>query len=147
MSDDEEDDPGAKLLARHRAGDPDAFGLLHERFGPAVRSDARKILSVEGGLHLDDVTQETWIAVDRHADTFDATKSLKTWLKGIARRECLHVLPRGRIRRAHRSAPEDARSMNDESEQRAAALDLDEALEAMPASERELLELQMKKDP
>src|SRR5579872_4349984 len=67
MSTPEEDardnEAGAELLARHIAKDPEAFGLLLARFDSAVRSYARRVLGPEGRTHLDDATQEIWIAV------------------------------------------------------------------------------------
>ena len=61
-----------------RAGDPTAFGELVERYHPRL---VRWAGTFVGSRDLvEDVAQETWLAVLRGVDRFEGRSSFKTWL-------------------------------------------------------------------
>jgi RNA polymerase sigma-70 factor (ECF subfamily) len=67
-----------ELLARVRDGDEAAFAELVERYHPRL---IRLAATFVGGRDLvEDVAQETWLAVLRGVDRFEGRSSFKTWL-------------------------------------------------------------------
>lgn len=67
-----------ELLARLRAGDELAFAELVERYHPRL---IRLAATFVGGRDLvEDIAQETWLAVLRGVDRFEGRSSFKTWL-------------------------------------------------------------------
>lgn len=71
----------AAALERARAGDPDAFGLLVDRFREAV---FRAALAATGSLaEAEDAAQEAFVAAYRRLDRFRGESSFKTWLLTI----------------------------------------------------------------
>jgi RNA polymerase sigma-70 factor (ECF subfamily) len=72
-----------ELLAAYAAGDARAFGELyarHER--PVYRYFLRQGAAAAAA---DDLLQETWLAVIRHAARFEARARFTTWLYTVAR--------------------------------------------------------------
>jgi RNA polymerase sigma factor (sigma-70 family) len=72
-----------ELLAAYAAGDARAFGALYERHERPVyryflRQGAAPALA-------DDLLQETWMAVIRHAERFEPRAKFTTWLYTVAR--------------------------------------------------------------
>ncbi len=66
------------LLARIRAGDEVAFAEVVSRYHPRLTRLAGTFV---GGRDLvDDIAQETWLAVLRGVDRFEGRSSFKTWL-------------------------------------------------------------------
>ncbi|GAC1382216.1 MAG: sigma-70 family RNA polymerase sigma factor [Marmoricola sp.] len=66
------------MLALVRAGDEAAFTELVERYHPRL---IRLAGTFVGGRDLvEDVAQETWLAVLRGVDAFEGRSSFKTWL-------------------------------------------------------------------
>jgi len=84
----------AELIARARAGDDQAFGLLVSRYESAVAATAIGMLGA--GDDADDVGQETFIRFHRSLDRFRGDSSLKTYLVHIAMNLSLNVLRRRR---------------------------------------------------
>jgi RNA polymerase sigma-70 factor (ECF subfamily) len=72
----------APLLARLRSGDEAAFQALIERYHPGVVRVCQYYLR-DRSL-AEEAAQETWLAMLRGLDRFEARSSLKTWLYGIA---------------------------------------------------------------
>lgn len=71
----------AAALERARAGDPDAFGLLVDRYRDAV---FRAALAATGSpAEADDAAQEAFVAAYRRLDRFRGESSFKTWLLAI----------------------------------------------------------------
>lgn len=71
------------LLAAYAAGDARAFGELYERYERAIyrfflRQGAASAVA-------DDLLQETWLAVVRHAANFEPRAKFTTWLYTVAR--------------------------------------------------------------
>jgi RNA polymerase sigma-70 factor, ECF subfamily len=66
------------LLARLRAGDEAAFADIVDRWSRAMLSVARGHVSTDASAQ--EVVQDTWLAVIRGLDAFEARSSLKTWV-------------------------------------------------------------------
>ena len=83
------------LIRLMAAGSEDAFGILYERWSPAV---FRFALHMTGDRHIaEEVTQDTFMILIRRPAMFDETRgTLIGWLLGIARnktRRALGALP------------------------------------------------------
>jgi RNA polymerase sigma-70 factor, ECF subfamily len=77
--------PFTSVLERARALDPDALGLLYERYLPAVY---RYVLARVGDVYLaEDLTAETFVAMVESVERLRAEDELSfaAWLFGIAR--------------------------------------------------------------
>lgn len=96
----------AKLLARARAGDGDAFGELTGPFRRELHVHCYRILgSVQDA---EDMLQETMLAAWRGIERFEGRASLRFWLYRIATNQCLNAL-RGSGRRPGRpDQPDEA---------------------------------------
>lgn len=71
----------AAALERARAGDPEAFGVLVDRFREPV---FRAALAATGSqAEADDAAQEAFVAAYRRLDRFRGESSFKTWLLTI----------------------------------------------------------------
>ncbi|WP_422930840.1 RNA polymerase sigma factor [Singulisphaera sp. PoT] len=77
-----------ELLARYLNGDEDtaetAFEVLVARHGPMVLRICRKILG--DGHDAEDATQATFLVLARHASSIRKSRSLASWLFGVASR-------------------------------------------------------------
>lgn len=91
------------LLARYRAGDVGAMDLLVDRHAGAVYAFVRRFLGE--GANAEDLTQEVWLRVLRHADQFDGRSQLTTWLFTVTRNTCIDWLRRQQRRSARLEAP------------------------------------------
>jgi RNA polymerase sigma-70 factor, ECF subfamily len=67
-----------RLLERLRAGDESAFESLVARHDGALRRVARSF--VRNQTAVDDVVQETWLAVIKGIDRFEGRSTLSTWI-------------------------------------------------------------------
>ena len=86
----------AELLAAHRAGDQQAFGVLAERNLGRLWGVAMRMLD-----HPDDAAdavQEALVAALRRAHTFRGDASVRTWLCRIAVNICIDRIRRDRLR-------------------------------------------------
>ena len=81
----------AELIDAARRGSEHAFASLARRHHTALHRFL--LIRCHSERDLDDVLQETWIAVYRYLDTYDRTWAFTTWLYRIALREA------GRVRR------------------------------------------------
>jgi len=66
------------LLARLRAGDEEAFGAVFARFDAPLRRVALSF--VRTPTAVDEVVQETWLALVKGINGFEGRSSLQTWL-------------------------------------------------------------------
>jgi RNA polymerase sigma-70 factor (ECF subfamily) len=71
----------AVLVERLRARDETTFALLLDRWSPGMRRAAAAFVS--GPETAEDVVQDTWLAVIRGVDGFEARSSLRTWVYRI----------------------------------------------------------------
>lgn len=104
-------DDDAALMLAYAGGDMNAFEQLYARHERAV---FRFILrSLPDPARAEEILQETWIAVVRHAQTYEPRAKFTTWLYGIARNKLIDVL------RAQRDVVSlDAEAANDDDDAR-----------------------------
>ncbi|HEX5166492.1 MAG TPA: RNA polymerase sigma factor [Thermomicrobiales bacterium] len=127
MNDDE-------LIAAVGAGDQMALKLLFERHAPWIAGRLRRTLPVDA---VEDVVQETFIAVWRGAGSFAGGSEVGGWLWGIARRQAVNWLRKhGRI--APDVWPVEA---SDPANAAITRVDLQRAAATLGPEERELLRL------
>lgn len=102
-----EDVPDAELLKRHLAGDGAAFGEIVDRHaGSLLRLASR--LSGDAAL-AQDLVQETFLRLVRHAPALGSQRSLTAWLVDVCgnlSRDALKTGARRRSRDAEASGPE-----------------------------------------
>jgi RNA polymerase sigma-70 factor, ECF subfamily len=93
-------------MAEVSAGSEDAMTAVYARLGPSVRAVGRRIV---GDAGADDVVQETFERVWRHAGRFDRRRgSLEAWALRIARNAALGQLRRTRHHVDLAATPEPA---------------------------------------
>lgn len=97
------------LLADYAAGDAGAFTALYARHERPVFRFLRRSLGNDGAAQ--DLLQEVWLSVIRHAATFEPRARFATWLYGIARNR---VIDHWRARRDTIAIDRDA--ANDEAD-------------------------------
>jgi RNA polymerase sigma-70 factor (ECF subfamily) len=146
------------LMLAYANGDATAFVTLYDRHERPVY---RFLLRSAGSAELAaDLLQETWLAVVRHAATYEVRARFSTWLYGIARSK---LIDHWRARRPEVSLDEPA--ANDPDETRVEHLEADrawqpdvralsreqaraylDAVEALPPAQREAFLLQAEGD-
>ncbi|MEV8552386.1 RNA polymerase sigma factor SigM [Streptomyces glaucescens] len=102
MQSDHHDAPDEVLLARHVAGDPDAFGELVRRHRDRLWAVALRTLGDRE--EAADAVQDALVSAFRAAHTFQGKSAVTTWLHRITVNACLD-----RVRKAasRRTAPVD----------------------------------------
>jgi len=129
------------LLARVADGDRDAFGDLYTRYARAVLGLAMRRLGDRG--RAEDAAQEAFASVWRAARTYRRDRGpVAPWLYAVARNA---IADRGRARIEPPAeavdTPSDAPGPPEHAEQSWLAWRVHRALETLPATEREVLEL------
>lgn len=132
----------AELLARHVAGDPDAFGEVFRRhrdrmYAVAVRTAGDRELAA-------DAVQEAFVSAFRRADAYRGEAAVTTWLHRIVVNACLDRLRRERtaaVRRAGDLAELDLPDRHDRHGSTETALVVREALATLPEGQRMALVL------
>lgn len=121
----------AQLLAAHRAGDPQAFGILAERNFDRLWGVAMRTLG-----HPDDAAdavQEALVSALRRADTYRGEASVSTWLCRIVVNGCIDRLRRERptvpLADQHLPRPDPAGALT-------TRLAVDDALLTLPVEQR-----------
>ena len=113
------------LMLAYAGGDAAAFATLYDRHERAVY---RFLLRSAGSAELAaDLLQETWLAVVRHAATYEVRARFSTWLYGIARNK---LIDHWRARRPEISLDEPAANdpeLNDPGDSRVEHLEADRA--------------------
>ncbi len=126
----------ADLIARVRqSGDPNAFGELVRRYQSPVRAFLCRMTS--GDAHTaDDVAQETFVRAWRKIGQFRGEARFSTWLFGIAMNELRRSARKaGKVMESLDELPETAETAI-EPEQSGARMDVNAALQKLPAAER-----------
>ncbi len=77
-------------LARARAGDSDAFGVLTDPYRGELQLHCYRLLG--SLIDAEDVLQETMLAAWRGLNGFESRASLRAWLYRIATNRCLNAL-------------------------------------------------------
>lgn len=126
-----------QLLAAVAQGDPGALRELFDRHSPWLAARLRSFLPAEA---VEDVLQETFIAVWRGADRYRGCAEVGAWMWGIARKQAAMWLRK-------RGRPEvtlDARTLEDPATTATRTVDLEEALATVGpegSEQRELVRL------
>lgn len=134
----------AELLARCRLKDPEAFGILVERYASAIVNLAYRMVGERADA--EDLAQDTFLAAFKALPTFRADARFSTWLYRIAANKC-----KDRLRSRHGAVrpvnPDDDESVADEGteyqtpeqtlSQRQVAEHLDQAIQRLPPLYRE----------
>src|SRR5919106_4486848 len=92
----------AQLVERCRAGDPEAWDELVERFSRYVYAVTVRGFRL-GDADAEDVFQEVFTRVYTHLDTLRDDAALRPWIAQLTRRLCIDSLAR-----AGREQPGDA---------------------------------------
>ncbi|MCA9298799.1 MAG: sigma-70 family RNA polymerase sigma factor [Phycisphaerales bacterium] len=122
-----------QLLARYRAGDQHAFGLLASRHERRLLGLARGMLSGNTELAMEAV-QETWMRVIRHASKYDGRASVGTWFYRICM-NCARDIRRKHGRRIEWRLVDPHDSPRDD----VPLDDLRRAVDALPDMQREIV--------
>lgn len=123
------------LVARLASGEETALRVLLSRY---ERPLANFLYRNTGGRDVEDLYQETWMRVVRHAAAFDRSKRFSTWLFQIAVNLC---------RDWHRRRPPEPHAAGEQSDgsrdlaRAEASLDAQRLLASLPAEQREVLVL------
>ncbi|MGD9700826.1 MAG: RNA polymerase sigma factor [Acidimicrobiia bacterium] len=135
----------AQDVERFRSGDADAVRPVYAEFGRLVFAVSMRVL---GQRELaEEAVQQTFVQAWRSASTFEPDREMAPWLVTIARRAAIDIQRRER-RRAH-VALDDAPAgdsslvaLPPSAEQIDTVWRVREAIDALPAGERELVRLQ-----
>ncbi len=73
-----------ELMERLKSGDMDALEVIYHRYHGMVESAVRRVIPRITAADLEELLQDTFIAIITSAAAFDQTKRLKPWLYGIA---------------------------------------------------------------
>src|SRR5213080_525182 len=80
----------SQLVSKARAGDPDAFNELVNRYERKIFRLAKHI--TQNDEDAEDVLQETFLKAYEHLDTFQGNSKFYTWIVRIAVNESLMKL-------------------------------------------------------
>jgi RNA polymerase sigma-70 factor (ECF subfamily) len=130
------------LIAGLVAGRDDAFAALFDRFGPSLLRVAHALLSSRHDA--EDVVQEVFVGVVRARATLGSVENLRAYLFASLRRAALKRAARRGKERGAPFADVPAPQCNGIGVERAA--DLERALAALPAEQRELIALKVDAD-
>jgi RNA polymerase sigma-70 factor (ECF subfamily) len=129
------------LMARHVAGDPDAFGELFRRhrdrlWAVAVRTTGDRELAA-------DCVQDGFVNAYRRSGSYRGDAAVSTWLHRIVVNACLDRLRRERdvLRRAGDAADIDIIDSHDRHDEAETGLDVRAALALLPEHQRVVLVL------
>jgi RNA polymerase sigma-70 factor, ECF subfamily len=86
----------AVLLAKVRAGDPEAWGELYRLYAPAIFRFCRRALPAREDA--EDATTEIFMKVRQKLGTYDASRPFTAWLYKVSSNHCWDMLRRRRIR-------------------------------------------------
>lgn len=130
---------GARLVARVRAGDREAWSELIDAFGGLVL----RATQLAGLSHADaeEVFQETWTSLYRQLSSLQSPTALASWITRTAVRQCAFVRHRRIKSGAVPDLPEDQPFPEHELERLEQAGIVREEAQALPARCRELLQL------
>jgi RNA polymerase sigma-70 factor (ECF subfamily) len=125
----------AELMAAHRAGDGEAFGLLAARYGRELWGLALHMLRDPDDAA--DAVQEALVSAYRRAATYRGEASVRTWLHRIAVNACIDRIRHDRVRATVPWPDRDPPARRaDPAAELATRLAVDEALAALPVEQR-----------
>ena len=129
----------ARWMAQAQTGDQGAYRALLEDVSSELRGFLRRRL--RDAQEIEDVVQEILLTVHRARHTYDPTRPFEPWLMAIARHTAVDAFRRDRRRARFESLADDATPLEGTGDQSGAELPLHTALEVLPESQREALEL------
>lgn len=135
----------ADLLRAHGAGDARAFERLYDRYDRPCFRYIRRMLGASHASAAEDLHQEVWLSVSRHAAAFDPRKAtFAPWLFAIARnkvwdyfRKQQRVVAISGLDDLAMTVPDPGSTPLDEVETRELALTVVAAVEMLPLAQRE----------
>ena len=142
MEPDSADD--ADLLRAHRAGDPQAFARLYDRYDRPCFRFINRMLGPGHRSAAEDLHQDAWLAVARNAASFDpARASFRAWLFAIARNKVWDHFRRLKVAVLASADADEANMVSDDGptpfdrmQSRELAERLVAAVEALPLEQR-----------
>jgi len=96
---DEQTDDDAALMLRVAAGDTTAFAALYDRHHRSVARFAHRF--VQDGGKAEELTQDIFVKLYRHAGRYRPTGRFKTFLFRVAANHCLNEVRKGEYRVTH----------------------------------------------
>lgn len=141
------DRPDAELLRLADAGSPDAFEVIYDRHCTVALALAWRICGDQASA--EDVTQEAFLALWRARERYDPSRGeVRSWLLQIVRNSALDRLRRTAVHERRRASSEGIEELlearertDDEVLERAQAGEVRDALENLPAEQRQVIEL------
>jgi RNA polymerase sigma-70 factor (ECF subfamily) len=137
----------SELLARAQEGDRRAYGVLLRAAVPALRARARARWSAASAADIEDIVQETLLALHRALPLYDPARPAAPFLFGILKLRGADVL-RTRLRHVGRERPieeadvtSDGDAPNPEQETSADRTAVRHALLRLAPRDREILEM------
>jgi RNA polymerase sigma factor (sigma-70 family) len=146
------DESDEVLMARYASGDMRAFETLYDRHEKAVWRFVLR--STRDAAVADDVTQDIWFAVARNAASYQPTAKFRTWLFTMARNRVIDLSRTSKSSVSIDEEDESGETMFSEMaadsrlgplrqlESKDAARELLDAVEQLPADQREAFLLQ-----
>lgn len=138
-----------ELVQRIGRGDEDAFRGLFGRYAPSAMALARRV--ARQPFLAEEIVQEAFLAVWRNPSGYDQQRgSVRAWLMGMVHHRAVDAVRReeSQRRRVEESMVSDPVVSPDPADDVAGEIDLPEerkavraALEALPAEQREVIEL------
>lgn len=130
------------LLVAAQAGDRSAYRAFLDKVTPRLRAFVRGRLARSGGAEIEDIVQETLLAIHLSQHTYSGASPVTAWVHAIARYKVIdHLRASGR---AGTSVPieaaEEAAFAAEDHAATETALDLDRALATLPPRMRSLIE-------
>jgi RNA polymerase sigma-70 factor (ECF subfamily) len=128
----------AMQMEATQQGDTEAYRALLEDIGPEIRRFLRSRLPDR--QEVDDVYQETLLALHRARHTYKAPRPVEPWLFAIASHVAARYMRRQRARSAREIAVDQIPDWS-VAEDGAASLKLTRALDCLPPKHRQAIEL------
>ena len=85
-----------EAIARARAGDPDAWGVLYREYAPAIFRFCRRALPTREDA--EDATMDVFMKLKDKLVQYDQSRSFTAWLYKVAANHCWDVLRRRKTR-------------------------------------------------
>jgi RNA polymerase sigma factor (sigma-70 family) len=134
-----------ELVASIAAGDPDGLAAAYDRYADPLFTYCRTFLSDPADAA--DVVQDTFVLAASKIDNLRDPERLRSWLYAIARNQCRRQLRARNRTSALDEAPDvadDSADVNEDVERAERTRLVQEALPGLNASEREVIELQLR---
>lgn len=130
-----------QLLALFRAGNEDAFQVIHDRYRPRLLAYVRQMLPSGVRDDAEDALQDVFIRAYRALRADERPVALRAWLYRVAHNRCIDTLRRPAPTPVERSErePDDRHDPCDEAERREALGQLVSDLQRLPEAQRSCL--------